>query len=117
MLGIIGIAIFIYIFYALINNPFNDRKFDETVWKEFHQDDDPDNPRGKMAYHLRDRVLKEGMKMDEVRSVLGEPDYSEGDNFLKYNLGMWSGFRIDYDSFDVYFDENGELSHVEIIQH
>ncbi len=117
LLCIIAISIFAYLFYDLINNPFNDQKFDETIWKEFHQNDDPDNPRGNMAYHLRDRVLKDGMNMQEVRSLLGIPDYSEGKDFMRYNLGMWSGFRIDPDSFDIHFDEHGGISHIEIIQH
>ena len=113
----VAIGIFGYVFYDLINNPFNDRRFRETEWKEFHQNDDPDNPRGKMSYHLRDKVLIEGMSMDKVRSLLGDPDYAETENVLKYNLGMWSGFRIDYDSFDIYFDDDKELTHVDIVQH
>ena len=118
LIAVIAAGVIGYIFYDLINNPFNDRRFQETVWKEYYQNDDPDNPRGNMAYHLRDKVLKAGMSMDEVRAILGNPDYSETENSLQYNLGMWSGFRMDYDSFDIYFEEgNGGLTHVEIVQH
>ena len=117
ILGVVTVAIFGYIFYDLINNPFNDRKFNATEWKEFHESHDYDNPRGTMAYHLRDKVLTKGMKRNEVKAILGEPDYSEGRNVLKYNLGMWSGFRIDYDSFDIYFDTTEKLTHIEIVQH
>jgi len=116
-IAVISLGVFVYIFYELFNNPFNDRRFQEEEWKEFHESLDPDNPRGQMAYHLRDKVLEEGMSIEEVRSLLGEPDYAETDHSLQYNLGMWSGFRIDYDSFDIYFDEDGRFTHVEIVQH
>lgn len=36
---------------------------------------------------------------------------------VAYTLGMWSGFRIDYDSLDIYFDSNDRVCRVCIIQH
>ena len=36
---------------------------------------------------------------------------------MSYNLGMWSGFRMDYDFLDIYFDDQGRVVDVLIVQH
>jgi hypothetical protein len=35
----------------------------------------------------------------------------------EYNLGMWSGFRIDYDGLQVHFDSQGRLTYTQCVQH
>ena len=117
LLTIAGASRFLSDFYGLVNNPFNDRRFSEKEWKEFHLSDEPNNPRGRMAYDIRDHVLKTGMKRQDVLAILGQPDLYEGQEYISYNLGMWSGFRMDYDSLDIHFDEHGGFTHVRILQH
>ena len=115
---VFGAAIWLMVsLYALFNNPFNDSKFDREVWLEFADNDDPDNPRGGMACDVRRIVLSKGKRKAEVLSLLGEPDFAKDEQVFKYNLGMWSGFRIDYDSLDVRFDAHGKAVEVQIVQH
>jgi len=57
------------------------------------------------------------MSKSEVIQLLGTPDLKEEDNFLSYNLGMWSGFRMDYDSLDLKFSKNGTLVEYYRVQH
>jgi len=88
--------------------PFDDRKFDSTVWKSYHKNMDHDNPRGQMVDDLFNH-LRKGFSREEITRLLGEPDLEVSDNLFSYNLGMWSGFRMDYDSFDLEFDNSGKL--------
>lgn len=115
--AIAAVIFFVVIIYPLINNPFNDRKFDQTVWVSYHDSTDPDNPRGNMVSNLQKKYLQLGMSKQEVLRLLGEPDYEESSTVYKYNLGVWSGFRIDYDSLDVHFDSSGRLTHTQVVQH
>ncbi len=36
---------------------------------------------------------------------------------IAYRLGFWSGFRIDPDSFDIHFDDQGRVARIAIVQH
>ena len=47
-----------------------------------------------------------------VLQMLGEPDDPERDGSLRYRLGAWSGFRIDYDTMTVIFDQSQRVSGV-----
>lgn len=110
-------------FLALqLDRPYDDRPFDEVVWKEQHGIPEPDNPRGLMADAAARRVLTQKMTRDEVMKLLGEPDSrSEPDkqrqDSLSYNLGMWDGMRLDYDSLDIRFDASGRVGSVHIVHH
>jgi hypothetical protein len=94
--------------YMTMDYPFDDRKFDSTAWKSYHKNMDHDNPRGQMVDDLFNH-LRKGFSREEITRLLGEPDLEVKDNFFSYNLGMWSGFRMDYDSFDLEFDNSGKL--------
>jgi hypothetical protein len=39
------------------------------------------------------------------------------DTCLSYNLGMWSGLRMDYDTLDIYFDNSGRVARALTVQH
>lgn len=53
----------------------------------------------------------------EVVEWLGEPDFRNEPRLMSYNLGMWSGLRMDFDSLDIEFDEAGRVRHVRSVQH
>jgi outer membrane protein assembly factor BamE (lipoprotein component of BamABCDE complex) len=70
-----------------------------------------------MADDLRKNHLYSGMTKKQVLELLGEPDFEKQSHVFKYVLGGWSGFRIDYDSLDIYFDSAGRLTKTRIVQH
>jgi len=78
---------------------------------------DPDNPRGRMADDLRAHLISSRPTLSEVLDLLGEPDVAKRGDPLSYNLGTWSGFRVDYDTLDVHFGSDGRVSEVWIVQH
>lgn len=100
----------------LLDDPFSGRWFNQTLWQKLDGSLDPDNPRGSMVLDLKQRYLKKGVSRSYVISLLGEPDCENTDEILSYNLGMWSGFRIDYDSLDIRF-EDGLLVESYCVQH
>ncbi len=115
--GVGYIVCLVVLFYPFLNNPFNDEKFNQAVWLQYHKSDDWNNPRGKMAEDLKKKILKAKMSRQEVLNMLGPPDFREEKVLLSYDLGMWSGFRIDGDSFDVYFDSSDHVEEILIVQH
>lgn len=122
-----GIIVFLYalfwvfaffvVFNNPLDNPFNNKDFDKTTWAQFDNNYDPDNPRGKMYEDLIENHLSKGMSKEEVINLLGKPDFESEEYFLSYNLGMWSGGRMDYDSLDLKFNRDGKLSEFYRVQH
>ena len=105
------------ILYPLFNDPFNDRAFDQALWHNHHNDTSQDNPRGKMAHHLATVLETQRMTRGEVLTLLGQPDAPTEGNMLSYELGMWSGFRIDNDTFDIHFDTADRVIDATVVQH
>lgn len=110
------------VLYYHLGDPFNDRVFDASVWRDYREDAIADNPRGNMAEDLKRRLMSQRPTYDEVVKMLGEPDYMTEaermrDDLLRYNLGMWTGLRTDNDSLDIYFDEQRRVREVRIAQH
>lgn len=106
-------------------DPFAGRSFDRELWHRYRNNDDRDNPRGSMVRSLQRWYLEPGMTHEQVVELLGEPDMGQilGDErsntpqMYEYNLGMWSGFRIDYDGLQIYFDQTGHLTDSQCVQH
>src|SRR5688572_7954485 len=86
---------------------FRGQAFDRNVWHQFHENDEPDNPRYSMVKSLQRSYLHPGLTREQVIELLGEPDVAKSPDMYEYNLGMWSGFRIDYDGLQVHFDSQG----------
>jgi hypothetical protein len=61
--------------------------------------------------------LQSGLTRDQVVALLGEPDMEKQPEMYEYNLGMWSGLRIDYDGLRIHFDAQGRLNYVQCVQH
>ncbi|MGH7167453.1 MAG: hypothetical protein ACREII_02875 [Nitrospiraceae bacterium] len=113
------VGLFIWGGYQMsqFDSPFDDRSFDPVVWKASSKDRNPDNPRGQMYEDLVKNHLRAGMTQPEVIALLGHGDEAERQDFISYNLGMWSGFRVDYDTLDLSFDRGGRLKRYNRVQH
>ena len=84
---------------------FSNKKFNQELWLKYASSKDSNNPRGGMYNDLKKNYLYEGMKKAEIIKLLGQPDSSTStDQRLSYNLGAWSGYRIDFDTLDLKFD-------------
>jgi outer membrane protein assembly factor BamE (lipoprotein component of BamABCDE complex) len=91
--------------------------FEPSVWHTKQTNEtDATCFRGGMANDVKNKVLKPGLSREAVKSLLGQPD-SERPTKFEYSLGMCSGLRIDFDSLNVYFNENGVVASVAIVQH
>ena len=93
-------------------SPFDDLKFDQTVWRQYSGYSDPRSPRGRMYEDLETVLLRTRPSREDVLQMLGEPDTPARDETLRYSLGAWSGFRIDFDTMVIAFDESGHVSGV-----
>jgi hypothetical protein len=108
------------------DSPFDENDFDRTTWLGMAGDMDPDNPRGGMAAALIEKLESKKLPREAVLELLGPPDYpcsalrypaGPVDTCLSYNLGMWSGFRIDYDTLDIYFNAENRVVRALTVQH
>ena len=114
--GVIAFSLAL-LMYVLPKDPFSGRNFDRAVWMEFANDYVDDNPSGAMVQDIQQRHLVTGMSRAEVIELLGEPEsvYQNGD--FSYIVGMWSGFRIDHDGLEIYFDQHGKLTDSACVQY
>lgn len=96
---------------------FGDKKFEPQIWASFNNSMESDNPRGQMFDDLKGNYLHKGMTQQEVLNLLGPPDFKNSKDLFSYNLGMWSGFRMDYDSLDIKFNAQGLVTEVHRLQH
>jgi len=97
-------------------SPFDDLKFDQTVWHQYSGYSDPRSPRGRMYEDLESILLRTRPSREDVLQILGEPDAPAREQALEYSLGAWSGFRIDFDTMVIAFDASGDVSHVSRVQ-
>jgi len=110
------------LFYAGFNwwthgGVFSTARFDQTQWlAKVPEQLDSTCYRGNMAYDIRDRVLRSGMAAQQVLGLLGRPDFHSPAEF-RYVLGMCSGLGFDYDDLHVFFNPQGRVERVQIIQH
>lgn len=80
--------------------------FDQQKWKAEKGNTSHKNPRIGMVSDA-EKVLRLGMKRDEVIQLLGEPDRDQT-NTLEYDIGA-SPYGIDYELFVLEFDALGLL--------
>ena len=106
-----------WLYWIFKGGVFSTSSFESVAWhaKQTNQTD-MTCFRGGMANDIKKRILKPGVSRAVLERLLGAPDV-KSTAALQYNLGMCSGFRIDFDSLNVYFNENGELTSVAIVQH
>jgi hypothetical protein len=98
---------------ALSPSPFDDAVFDRRVWLQQDGSVAADNPRGPMLYDITQRVIPPGTPKSDVELMLGPPDLDDGwtrsADQWRYNVGMWSGMGVDYDTLDVQFRDGAVI--------
>lgn len=101
---------------AYRNSRYNDLRFDRKVWlsNAGHKRDDP---RGRMAQDVKDRILKAGVTRAQVADLLGQPDERKTEALFEYDLGNWGGCPLCPDVLDFQFDKAGRLVTAEITEH
>lgn len=113
--------------YITHSYPFSGSKFSQEKWEaagkgktDYEQSElDYQCIRGVMVEDLKKNYLKATITPEETVELLGETKNitaSDGKSCLKYNLGMCSGLKTDYDSLVVCF-KNNMLTKVSTIQH
>ncbi|HEY1016071.1 MAG TPA: hypothetical protein VGE07_25400 [Herpetosiphonaceae bacterium] len=100
-----------------VNDPFDDRPFDQALWLQQQNTFVRDNPRGLMAHELATLLETQRLTRAEVLALLGAADGESYDTMLSYELGMWSGFRMDHDTLDIYFDSTDRVEDARVVQH
>src|SRR5687768_8046181 len=97
--------------FEFLDGPFDDIPFDRTTWIRMRDKDDRDNPRGQMVESLVENLEEHRPTRDEVIRLLGPSEFGCGvlsppigpkETCLSYNLGEWSGHRLDVDTLDIY---------------
>lgn len=122
--SLLGSAL-VFIFCALVsvtlvNGPYHSARFDSVKWQAGIPSDRNSTEcyeRAAMAEDLQRELRWRRPARDEVIAMLGKPDSTSGTNQLSYDLGMCSGLRIDYDTFEIRFDPSGKVSDAFMQQH
>jgi hypothetical protein len=115
--AVVAVALTAVTLLLRAGDPFRGMAFDSVAWKNLRGDLDPDNPRAHMIRDLLNNHLREGMLSAEVVTLLGNPDDGSTKQHSEYILGMWSGFRMDYDVLEIDFDSTGRVSSIAVVQH
>jgi hypothetical protein len=103
----------------------NGARFDRQIWFDANNCGrdgcDAECVRGPMVNDLRRFYLLPGISKDDVVRIVGEFEQKHkqenGMFCAEYNLGMCSGFRIDYDALVVCFGGDGRLAQTWTEQH
>jgi hypothetical protein len=91
--------------------------FDGEAWMQYSGSMEAINPRGHMFEALRNKLLADTPKREEVLIMLGPPDCGQSSEEVRYVLGMWTAFGMDHDCAHIYFDESGRVKEVVWWQH
>jgi hypothetical protein len=108
-----------YYSYRLNLSPFETDAFEKAKWQqETSLEESFSCYRGGMASDIKNNKLTTSMQAKHVVDLLGKPDTTTPNKQeIQYILGMCSGFGVDYDVLHIYFNERGELTNAQIIQH
>jgi len=101
----------------------NRAEFDATVWRNppgcGSNGCDVDCVRGQMVRDLTRSYLRLGMSRSDVIALLGNPQPGSlpVKTSLSYDLGMCSGFRMDYDALVLSFNDRDALIDIRTKHH
>ncbi len=92
--------------------------FDPARWRASRTEDDGFNLRGKMVRRLLWSGTLRGRTRAHVLRLLGPPDCGAPTAAEDtWDLGMWSGFRVDNDCLHVCYDRSGRVASARVRQH
>jgi hypothetical protein len=90
--------------------------FDAQQWQKEKGNTKQDNPRGRMVRSLLRSHTLNGKSKEEIITLLGQPDWTSSNDIpltkvqeFDYEVGWYSGFRIDPDYLAIYFDKDGKV--------
>jgi hypothetical protein len=117
----------ILLFYILFIDPLHGTKFTREAWIEAGQgrsnweihEEEIDCLKGAMVGDLKKNYLiKNVTTKKDVKQFLGEPEYlNHIDSGFRYDIGMCTGFKIDYDTLDIFFDKDDKIIDIFVVQH
>lgn len=101
---------------------WNVHRFDQAIWLASRtlEPDSLDYPRSRMVSDLLWRHLRLGMRKDQVRALLGEPDGESSDSQMrtidKYWIGYYGWLAIDPSFLRLTYDSSGKLIEIDIYE-
>ena len=113
------VAILLVILYMTgPQSPLHNQDFNQDMWKSVTLDN-TECIRFRMVYDLKKRHLKSGMKLEEVKQLLGEFDADKdlSDGCGEYYLGYCEPFPIDPMGMKMCFNAQNELMDIDVIEH
>lgn len=103
--------------YGVHRRHYGNIKFSGTVWRSLAGKWDKDSPRQRMVKDLRQRYLKPGMTRQQVRQLLGKPDYDSHDKDVdSYFLGVWGFMSVDATVLEVEYDKAGRMVRTKVVE-
>jgi hypothetical protein len=93
------------VLYGIHRRYYGNIKFNRQQWIA-SADRGADNPRLRMYKDLQQRYLRKGMTRQEVRHLLGKPDYdSSSKDVDSYFLGVLGLMSVDATILEVHYDK------------
>ncbi|MBN0989334.1 hypothetical protein [Amphritea pacifica] len=117
--GVITVLVMLcaLLFWYMSSGVFGTERFDKGAWNApVSREQEASCYRGGMAKDIRDNVLSSETTKEDVIVLLGSPEGDITKQVYKYDLGMCSGLRMDYDDLRIYFDDQGHYTHAKIVQ-
>lgn len=106
------------VLYGAHRRHYGNIKFSGTVWRSLAGKGRMDNPRQRMVKDLRARYLKPGMTRQQVRQLLGKPDYGSHEREVdSYFLGVWGFMSVDATVLEVRYDKAGRVVSTDVAEH
>jgi hypothetical protein len=91
--------------------PFSTEAFDASRWRaglKASEEGECECVRGHMANDIIAGIARRGQSKSAVEAALGDPQDMHGE-IAKYDLGMCSGLRVDFDSLYIEYADGNVL--------
>jgi len=105
------------VLYGVHRRYYGNIAFNRQQWMALANDYRRDNPRQRMHNDLLQRYLRNGMTRQQVRHLLGKPDYDSHSNDVDtYFLGVWGLMSVDATLLKVQYDEKDRVVRTEVAE-
>lgn len=106
------------VLYGVHRRYYGNIRFNGTVWRRLANQGGMGNPRQRMVKDLRQRYLRNGMTRQEIRQLLGKPDYgSFSKDVDSYFIGVLGFMSVDASTLDIRYDSAGRVARSKIVEH